>query len=1172
MARERFACLSFMRRWGKMHPHPRNVMLLVAFILTPLAYALDFDTDGYQAPPAVGHPDCDDSNRFISPKAQEIVGDLVDQDCDGSDALRRWLLIDSFHHLDWTTTLPSVSYTGDTIDFEWGSAGYRSLSIAGSTGIVHVALGVVASTGSCGVVLTGSPSFPALGPPVSQIQFLVGTGIQVLSFPSMPNPPRILTNLEIRCDLTGDAVEIDWISIQNTADIAFPPSADISVQWQDVEAPGGGLHTGVVRAASNGILIGGSDVGGVGIKDPLNSANPTWRTINGFGFDGLAAAQDLSVWDVAGVDWDSDSAGHNEIYALTGASYAGSVFGGLWRSDDEGEHWVQVADSLVDGVGYDGRADECNDKYYGGGQLLVPDESRQVLYVASNHEHTYYDLDSSSTYERATGVYLWDDDSTTPLCELPSTDLPSDQYISSMALAQTYAAPGQSNPVLMVGYKGSGSTKDSLYLCRLPFDSGSPTDSTLDCDSPATVTCTAVSDAEGIDVRDLEVDVFEPSIVYIADGGDDPDTGTCNENPGNLFSMQVTSAGWIWDGDFADPTWLTSAFGLTGLSMDPDGEFLFAFIPLENGNLYGSGGMYRIPYVDIGDPYAWQQIDELGDEADRRTLTDYSGGWLEASIVARPVPEPELWSPGLAVDAIWYEALDSSAHAVISTANNMWDVAGLSDSFAGWDAEDDTVWTFWPEPDLSEPFTFQTMSMPDAAVDSEQNLWMATGDHALFMLPDGAPAAERDCLFEMFSAGSQDIAIGTDDSIWLSLGEQGNYGIPHRSGVFRTIDYGATWGYQGAGVEAVPSRDSRNRVQCRDEYVGHLAAPLDGLDGGTKFSFDPLGIYGSELPTSTLLAAFGNPGSIDALNEKIAVLVFSSYSALNSLGASYVIPGRVAYTLDGGASWAQVAYDGDADPAITGVECDEYRFFEALPDISLVKPRVNTRWWDSNQNNVVDGGEWNIDFVIGARDKPGGVVVPDSCSLAHVQLDSSSTSWDWIKLDKESSTSYGGCRVDVGNLAGVGVSPWSPHAIVWGYYSLVRAAPPNEYGGACLVNLNNHSVQTLISPMNSDNQFELDIGKIIPHPQVSNLFMAVTRITAASTGECAKPFIDGDPDICPPVAWPYLVTGGGSTWSAVPLTDVPPSLVGKGGAWGNIEDNTFYYVGGGGAWRGTLSW
>lgn len=123
-----------------------------------------------------------------------------------------------------------------------------------------------------------------------------------------------------------------------------------------------------------------------------------------------------------------------------------------------------------------------------------------------------------------------------------------------------------------------------------------------------------------------------------------------------------------------------------------------------------------------------------------------------------------------------------------------------------------------------------------------------------------------------------------------------------------------------------------------------------------------------------------------------------------------------------------------------------------------------------------------------------------------------------------------------------------------------------------MVNLNDHTMTALISPMTSSNRFELDIGKVIPHPQVSGLMMALTQISASSTAECAKPFIDGGADVCPAVAWPYLVNGSGSTWNAVPLTDVPPSLVGKGGAWGNVEDNTFYYVGGGGTWQGTMSW
>ncbi|MDP2311277.1 MAG: hypothetical protein Q8P41_00115 [Pseudomonadota bacterium] len=51
-----------------------------------------------------------------------------------------------------------------------------------------------------------------------------------------------------------------------------------------------------------------------------------------------------------------------------------------------------------------------------------------------------------------------------------------------------------------------------------------------------------------------------------------------------------------------------------------------------------------------------------------------------------------------------------------------------------------------------------------------------------------------------------------------------------------------------------------------------------------------------------------------------------------------------------------------------------------------------------------------------------------------------------------------------------------------------------------------------------------------------------------------------------------LVTGGGGSWNALPLTDVPPALSGKGGTWGSVDDRTVYEFGGGGTWKGTLSW
>jgi arylsulfatase A-like enzyme len=55
-----------------------------ARLVTVLRALIDRDHDGYSA--FFGGPDCDDHNRDIHPGAREVVGDGIDQNCDGFDA------------------------------------------------------------------------------------------------------------------------------------------------------------------------------------------------------------------------------------------------------------------------------------------------------------------------------------------------------------------------------------------------------------------------------------------------------------------------------------------------------------------------------------------------------------------------------------------------------------------------------------------------------------------------------------------------------------------------------------------------------------------------------------------------------------------------------------------------------------------------------------------------------------------------------------------------------------------------------------------------------------------------------------------------------------------------------------------------------------------------------
>jgi hypothetical protein len=87
----------------------------------------------------------------------------------------------------------------------------------------------------------------------------------------------------------------------------LPPAKDFRVSWEDIDAPGGGLSTAIVRAAAAGARHGGSDVGGVAI----NEGSTGWRSINGTAPDALVSQPAAGVADILYASW-------GELFALTG--------------------------------------------------------------------------------------------------------------------------------------------------------------------------------------------------------------------------------------------------------------------------------------------------------------------------------------------------------------------------------------------------------------------------------------------------------------------------------------------------------------------------------------------------------------------------------------------------------------------------------------------------------------------------------------------------------------------------------------------------------------------------------------------------------------------------------------------------------------------------------------
>lgn len=1012
----------------------------------------------------------------------------------------------------------------------------------------------------------------------------------------------------------------------------FPPTRDISsAAWEDVNAPGGALHLGTSRAVSiwgdESVLLASTDIGGIGIK--YVDRELPWQTLNGgYGQPGIRWP---TIWDVAGVGFDSNMF-EIEIFALGGNPHnEGEVIGGLWYSSDSGTSWEVLATSLEDGIAMSGRDSDCGSGSRAGGQYLVPDADVEQLWIASNHYHTTYDLDTDTTRVEDFEVYLYDE--TEGLCDDPVVDLPDGQFIGAIVRASTanyWLAPEE--PALVVGYRASNGGPSSLYVCELPSTAGLPD---LGCTDVPAITCAAVAGSEGLDVKDLEVDPLDPTVVYVADGGDDPDVGAgecAGYNGPHVWVLDLVGTPSI--ADIADPTWAASYQGVTGVSMDPSGSYLFAFNP------QGSG-IFRMPRADVlaGSTSDWEQLlppYTSADGAERQVThaanVDHSGGWYENSRIVTPYPFPELYAPTGALDAAWYvdhSGTVDEVHAVLSGLEDMWDVTGLDIDNMFFDPERDTYWTVWPEPDVDLPHDFQTMGGYDIALDHEQNLWVTSADKGLYVIP--APGYdymgpwtdfpfERDCLMELTDAGGNSVSVGLDGSVWGTLFQQGTTEVPHRIYVLRTVHDDPddlrpltlspdgigdgnewTWTYQGAGVVNLNSRFSgSNRLRCRnyddpddprhDSRIDkHYAVPMDGDGGGFAFTRDPDGYNGGLTGPYSALASWGNPYAVVALDRNIAVVSFDSYEGLHASGTidietidtTYTQSGTLAYTLDGGATWAEVSVKsgpivGTSDTkACAGTDSS---FFGGVNDLSLIRPGTESYWKDvGSADGVFDPAtdDWQLSLLISSRNSA-------ECNLARVVIDATGDSWEWYDLPE--TTDYANpCRVLRTSIGGVAASPWTNTAFVWANYAFTSLNPPTAYtesGGACSVNLDTGSVGVVLSPESSVGEYELDVTEVVPNPNVMGTLLLSTSISVGSTANCVKLFTQGysSTDVCPTLAPALIATSGGGGWSIAKVPGIPAALTALDAEWAPLtggvgdDETVFYYTAGPGTWKATLEW
>ncbi len=972
---------------------------------------MNADSDGYATGALGGCPpalDCDDSTATVNPSEFEVVGDGVDSDCDGRDALRRYLSTSFFSSATWTPS-GTVSFPAGNLKVGDGSAAAssakRTYNLARTSGATGIMVDIDDLAGpACSVTVTtgvgggpGTPYTQSLGTAATTVWLELGEVIV----------PHTLRDVEFDCP-DAAMVEVDWLVVQN-AELVFPPSTELSIDWHDTRTPGGGWTTSIVRDDDTQWLYMGSDVAGVARHDGTGSE---WETAFGAGTATFAPGGVMAVADIL-----PEPAG-NVVYALVGDVERGKddVDGGLWYSSNRGNTWSQVADS------FSATWDDDSDTYLdyppeddvAGFPLLsqcpATAEATKTTWVSSGGRHLQADwflagevvyIGNDDPDARGVSVYTEATGETCPLAHTGDA-LPAEPV---GAVLRVDVQPS-GDPVLVVGYDARPDGEPGVFVCTLPAGG-------MDCTGATSAYCFAVAESAGVDVRDLQRDLrFQESRVFVADGGFRPEDvdndGLVDEacsvvDPG-VDELVLEDIGYI-DYTYArvaeaadlpstDALSVEVPLELTGLSMDPGAGFLFANVPANDGANYETDRMYRVDLDDLAPGFEWTAVndgdgvtssihDEDAREAIRRANTDVDATWLGQSIAGVPAVFPARDAPGAGIDTTWldfdlFPAI--SGVAVVASKSHAWRVLGLADAWSdddtdgNYDSEEETGWLFWPGVNTGERQTYQTMAVTEVAVTPAGEVFQSVGDHGLAYLdPASTPqssttpnSSEIDCLWtDGFKAGGNSVDVGLDGSVWVALRDQSVNDAnpyPHDGGVLRYADTGGGWAWTFAaggyeddlGVRQYNMDDTQPWERlCIDEL--RATNFITAMDPDPEF-VSPFSWQSPDVGQPHI----GNPKEVRPLDATTAVVLFNpteTPSAVNTDGGLYAtLSGGVDYTTLGGAgAWLPVPFDGAYEIGTTGVTgtCDEATTWNAA-HVELIHPGVDTYANDSDLDGVVD--------------------------------------------------------------------------------------------------------------------------------------------------------------------------------------------------------------------------
>jgi hypothetical protein len=392
-----------------------------------------------------------------------------------------------------------------------------------------------------------------------------------------------------------------------------------------------------------------------------------------------------------------------------------------------------------------------------------------------------------------------------------------------------------------------------------------------------------------------------------------------------------------------------------------------------------------------------------------------------------------------------------------------------------------------------------------------------------------------------------------------------NTSPPQEIGVFRTLDHGDTWRYQGAGYATgyrFVDADGDAWATCSDYRVDStLDRPIEpfGTTSGRVFN---------DGSSSTANASWGNPTAVAALDEYTAVVLFSSFTLS---GTEY--PGRIAYTVDGGTTWNQVTFDGDwdEDSTVDPTDCDAYDTFNTATGLALLASDstglVTVVGASSQATGRLQGSD-KIVLYLSSRQNGSLSSTDSECGLARIEITAGATSdtydWDWVQMVR-SFTSDTVCRVDENNIAGIAASPWPPTSStptdkveeLFTWAELEYSTTWSKFvGGACAVTrteTNTGTVSYSISQVVSPDSYPASIGEVAPSPYVTDTILVAMEANLQALHNYTASGASTTLEM--PNAWPLWGQRAATNWTLYELdSDDLPNLVGTAAAWGMNRD------------------